>query len=92
MKNKKVLIHIDNQCVVTILNKKSSKSCRVMSLVRKLVLVSLRYTILIKGQNIIGKPNCIIDALSRCNWQRFRELAPNADHKRTYIPDHLWKI
>jgi hypothetical protein len=92
LKNKKVLIHIDNQCVVTILNKKSSKSCRVMSLVRKLVLVSLRYTILIKGQHIIGKPNCIIDALSRCNWQRFRELAPNADHKRTYIPDHLWKI
>jgi hypothetical protein len=22
----------------------------------------------------------------------YRELAPNADHKRTHIPDHLWKI
>jgi hypothetical protein len=62
-----------------------------MSLVRKLVLVSLRYNILIKGQHIIGKLNCIADALSR-NWQRIRELAPNADHNRTRIPDHLWKI
>ena len=67
LKNKKVLFHIDNQSVVTILNKKSSKSCRVMSLVRKLVSVSLMYNILIKGQHIIGKLNCIADAFSRCN-------------------------
>ena len=91
LKNKMMLFHIDNKSV-TILSKKSSKPCRFVSLVRKLILVSLRYNILIKGQYIIGKLNCIADALSRCNWQHFRELAPNADHKHTHIPDHIWKI
>ena len=37
LKNKKVIFNIDNQSVVHIINKKSSKSVRVMSLVRHLV-------------------------------------------------------
>jgi hypothetical protein len=41
LKNKNILFHVDNQAVVTIINKKSSKSPRVMSLVRKMVLVCL---------------------------------------------------
>lgn len=90
--NKKLLFHIDNKAVLAILNKKSSKSKRVMVLVRRLVLVSLKYNILIKGQYVQSKMNGIADSLSRSNWQRFRNLAPEADKYPTKMPDHLWKI
>ena len=38
LKNKRIIFNIDNQSVVHIINKKTSKSVRVMSLVRHLVL------------------------------------------------------
>ncbi|CAG2234123.1 unnamed protein product [Mytilus edulis] len=83
LENKKLLFNIDNQSVVTILNKKSSKSARVMILVRKLVFISLKHNILIKAQHISGSRNVITDALSRCHWQLFRQLAPQADKEPT---------
>ena len=92
MDNKKLLFHIDNQAVVTILNNKSSKSPGVVVLVRKLVLVSLKHNMFIKGQHIMGKLNGIVDALSGSQFQRFRELVPSAEKEPTPIPDHLWKI
>jgi hypothetical protein len=52
LKNKKIIFNIDNQSVVHIINKKSSKSVRVMSLVRHLVLSTLQYNIMIKALHI----------------------------------------
>jgi hypothetical protein len=92
LKNKKVIFNIDNQSVVHIINKKSSKSVRVMSLVRHLVLSTLQYNIMTKALHISGISNKIADALSRCDWQRFRNLCPEADQRGTEIPDHLWKL
>jgi hypothetical protein len=90
--NKKIIFNIDNQSVVHIINKKSSKSVRVMSLVRHLVLSTLQYNIMIKALHISGISNKIADSLSRCDWQRFRNLCPEADQRGTEIPDHLWKL
>jgi hypothetical protein len=59
---------MDNQSVVHIINKKSSKSVRVMSLVRHLVLSTLHYNIMIKALHIYGISNKIDDALSRYDW------------------------
>lgn len=92
LKNKKIIFNSDNQAVVTIINKKSSKSERVMSLVRSLVLSTLTQNIMIKSVFIKGKLNMIADSLSRCDWQRFRRLCPTADHQPAEIPDHLWKL
>ena len=92
LQNKKLMFNIDNKAVVTIVNKKSSKSPRVMNLVRKLVLITLKYNILLKAQHISGSLNKIADSLSRCNWQLFRELAPEADKHHTIIPSHLLRI
>jgi hypothetical protein len=92
LENKKLMFNIDNKAVVTILNKKSSKSPRVMNLVRKLVLITLKYNIWLKAQHISGSLNKIADSLSRCNWQLFRELVPEADKHQTTIPSHLWRI
>jgi hypothetical protein len=56
LKNKKIIFNIDNQSVVHIINKKSSKSVRVMPLVRHLVLSTLQYNIMIKALCIVLIP------------------------------------
>lgn len=92
LKNKKIMFNIDNMSVVHIINKKSSKSERVMALLRRLVLLTLQYNLLIKAQHIPGKVNQIADSLSRGDFQRFRNLCPAAEPKKTEIPTHLWRI
>jgi hypothetical protein len=49
LKNKKFLFHSDNQAVVAILDKKTSKSERVMALVRNFVLFTLKHNILFRA-------------------------------------------
>ena len=90
LKNKRILFYVDNQAVVTIINKRTSKSNRVMSLMRNLVFSTLKYNIVLKAEHIPGKINTIADSLSRCDFQRFRHLCPEADQYKTAIPDHLW--
>jgi hypothetical protein len=83
---------VDNESVVVIINKKSSKSIRVMSLVRVLVLSTLKYNIMIKAEHTPGKINKIAGSLSRSDWQLFRSLCPEADQHGTEIPNHLLKF
>ena len=92
MKNKKILFHVDNQAVVTIINKKSSKSPRVMSFVIKMVLACLESNILLKAEHISGRLNSLADSLSRCDFQKFRRLCPDTDQDSCAIPSHLWEI
>ena len=79
-------MHTDNQALVSIINKQTSKSKRVMMLVRKMVLLLLENNIMFKAQHIYGKVNNIADALSRKQFQKFRTLAPKADHDPEPIP------
>jgi hypothetical protein len=65
---------LDNMPVVITMNKKSSKSPRVMTLVRKLVLACLDYNILLKAEHISGHLNCSADSLSRSNFQKFQDF------------------
>lgn len=92
LKNKKILFHIDNQSVIAILNKKSSRSVTIMILVRKLVLACLHYNILLKAEHISTRLNSIADSLSRCDFQKFRRLCPSADAVPCAIPTHLWNF
>ena len=70
----------DNQSIVYIINKQSSKDKDIMQLVRSLVLCSLKYNIVFKAKHIPGKSNTIADLLSRCQVdqarRRFPALAP----------------
>lgn len=84
--NKRILFHVDNQAVVQIINKKSSKSPEVMVLVRKLVLDMLRFNINFKAQYINTTVNAIADSISRCQWNRFLRLAPHADPAPYALP------
>lgn len=68
----------DNQAMVAVVNRLSSKSARIMGLVRPFVLQCLRINALFAARHVPGVENCIADALSRFREERFRELAPNA--------------
>ena len=84
--NKKILLNTDNLALVSILNRKTSKSKRVMRLIRPLVLQSMFHNIQCKSVHIEGRFNHIADALSRKQWVRFQHLAPGAERYPTPVP------
>ena len=92
LSNKRILFHVDNSAVVQVLNTATSKSARVMHIVRKLVLLNLQHNITIKAQYIPSKSNSIADSISRSQWRKFRRLAPEADQQPTPLPNQLWDI
>ena len=63
--NKKIILHINNQALVSVLNKSSSKSKMVISLVRPLVLICMQYNILFRAVYIPTKLNIIADSISK---------------------------
>ena len=87
--NKQILFHTDNKALVAILNKKSSRSKRVMELVRPFVLHTMLYNMQFKAVHIEGRKNSIADAISRKQWQRFRNLDPEADAEATPVPQEF---
>lgn len=90
--NRRILFHIDNQAVVHIINKQTSKSPEVMVLVRRFVLLTLNFNIIFRAEYIHTKSNAIADSISRCQWERFRTLAPQADPKPTPLPPEIWQV
>ena len=77
--NRKILFRIDNMALVSIINKRTAKSKRVMAFIRPLVLFTMQHNIQFKAQHIDGCKNEIADAISRFQLKRFRELAPGAE-------------
>ena len=86
MQNKRIKLWSDNQAVVAIINKQTSRCPLIMQLVRRLVLSALRHNIVFKSCYVPGILNGISDSLSRFQNQRFHVLAPQADHHMTPLP------
>ena len=89
---KRILIRSDNEAVVAILNKQSSKCADIMNLVRFFVLQCLKHNVAFKARHIPGIKNNIADALSRFQVPRFWALAPRAERQGAAIPEFLWTI
>jgi hypothetical protein len=70
---------IDNLALVNIVYKRTSKSRRIMALVRPIVLYAMRYGIQFKVKHIEGTTNQLADSLSRFQDERFRALVPDAE-------------
>ena len=86
MANRSVCFQCDNEALVFVLNKQSSKEKGIMFLLRKLIFLSLKFNILFKAQDILGKKNILSDALSRLQITKFQRLMPEADIAPTSIP------
>lgn len=90
--NKKISFHCDNDAVVSIISKQSSRDEPCMALVRILVLACLQHNIVLRAVHIQGKKNQIADALSRLQIAKFRRLCPHAEHVMTPIPQSIWDL
>ena len=89
--NSRVLFWSDNQTVVQVVNKQTSKCREIMKLVRRLVVVCLQYNIQFKARYVPEAHNNIADSLSRFQMDRFARLAPEADLNGHALPAHLWE-
>lgn len=90
--NKRILFHIDNMAVVQFLNNSTSKSNKVMNIVRELVLITLQCNITIKAKYIPSKQNSIADCISRSQWTKFHQLAPEAEQWPTQLLPQIWDV
>lgn len=91
LRNKKIILRIDNQALVSIINSPTSKSTFVMQLLRPFVLLTMCNNVQFKAVFIQGVHNEIADALSRFQMGRFRRLAPDASPLRQMSPWSFWK-
>ncbi|XP_054839956.1 uncharacterized protein LOC129332750 [Eublepharis macularius] len=82
----------DNMAVVQVVNSLTSKSVRVMSLVRAFTLKCLQLNILFRARHMPGVDNGVADTLSRQQMDRFRHLAPGADSFPSRMPMGLWRL
>jgi hypothetical protein len=62
----------------------------VMVLVRMLTVLCLKYNMVLQAAHVPGVCNAICDSLSRFQFRRFRELAPDAEMQPDPVPPHLW--
>ena len=90
LSNKCVIFWSDNEAVVTIINRQTSRCRKIMQLVRTLVIRCLELNIHFKAKHIPGVDNGIADALSRFQMSRFQQLASEADLTITPLPADLW--
>lgn len=87
--NKRVEFMTDNEALVSIINKQTSKNGQVMYLLRKLVLCCLEKNISFSCVWLPGKRNIIADALSRFQMERFRQFASWAEQEPHQLPAEL---
>lgn len=90
--NRRAIIHTDNKGILFAINCLSSKSEFVVKLLHFLVLHCMRFNIWFKAKHIPGVTNSIADSLSRLQFSRFRELAPEADLLGSQCPAYLWGL
>ena len=63
-----------------------------MTILRAITLLCLRLNVVVKAQHVSGCFNQLADLLSHFQFQKFHELAPDADRTPTPVPNHLWNI
>ena len=84
--NKKILIHTDNEALVSIINSNTAKEVKVMALVRKLVVRSMLRNIQFRAVHVPGCVNILADNLSRQQVAAFKTLAPWAREQPVSLP------
>jgi len=85
LRNSRVLFHCDNQAIVAVINKQSSKDKKIMALLRPLVLALLNNQINFRASYISTHANIIADGLSRS------QVKPDflKEHSLQSLPDHI---
>ena len=94
LKNRRIVLHCDNQSVVTMINNTTAKCKNCMFLIRKLVLLSLKANTRVFCKWVRGKSNEKADLLSRQKISQFKLLNKQQeypiDREPTVLPTELW--
>ncbi|KAJ1197938.1 hypothetical protein NDU88_001782 [Pleurodeles waltl] len=90
--NRQITLLSINHEVFQALNLGAARCHRGVSLPRHLTGCQLKDNIEVKARHILRYDNSAADALSRFQWQRFRELAPHVYLCMTQVPQQLWKL
>lgn len=86
LENKCILFHTDNQGLVEVINKKTTKDKKLLALLRALVLQCLKHNILFRAIHVPGVLNVKADALSRLQVTKFKSLGQGMDREPTLVP------
>ena len=89
LRNKKVLFMTDNESVVQVIKKQTSRDPYLVLLIRKMVLICLRNNILFRAKHIPGVQNGLADSLSWLQVNKFKGLYHGMDRVPTPLPKHL---
>ena len=86
--NQKVRFFTDNEALVSVINKQTSRDPHIMTLFRRMILTCLTFNIKVMACHVPGRVNSLADSLSRGQLDVFRLLAPWTDARPTNLPAH----
>jgi len=96
MRDKCIVFFSDNQAVVEIINRQTSKDRSVMALLRHFALCTLKYNNLFRARHIAGRVNRESNALSRLQEIQITSLLYYAHEQPTPVSagllSHIWCI
>ena len=86
--NQNVRFFTDNEALVSVINKQTSRDPHIMTLLRQMILTCLTFNINFMASHVPGRLNSLADSLSRGQLDAFRLLAPWANARPTNLPAH----
>ena len=89
IRNSRITFHCDNQAIVTIINKQTSKDPTIMQIIRPLVLTLLEHNITFKAEHIPSNKNVLCDKISRLQVSPTLLRRYGMKPDPIIIPDHL---
>ena len=91
-KNKTISLFCDNQSAPDMINGQMSGCKQCMVLLRFIVLEGLKHNVWIKAKYVESKKNILADALSRLEFDRFREKGEHMKILPEQIPQEIWPL
>ena len=91
-KNTSVLLHCDNDNVCKMINKSSSGCKNCMVLIRRIVLECLLHNVDLTAEWLATGDNGNADALSRMDFEIFRDLGPSINEEPSNVPAEMWPV
>ena len=91
-RNQRIVLFCDNQAVVSVINNNTSSCPNCLTLIRLLVLHSMKMNTRVFATYITSKNNKNADLLSRLKIDEFRRRNPGADLQPTAINESIWLL
>ena len=88
-KDQSIIFFSDNEAVVQVINRKTTKDKELLALLRELVLVCLQNNIMFRARHIAGHRNILADSLSRLQVEKFHSAAPHMVRIPEQVPKRL---